>query len=229
MFPPIAEMPLQGQSGPNGQELVYAPGVFPPSQALLCGEDPQAAKPFPWYALKVRTGAEPRVKTALENKGYDIFLPTWLDCRRYSDRIKKVQAPLFSGYLFCRLDVLHRLPVLTTSWVDSIVGFGGEPSPIEEHEVAAIQQVVDAGASLTPWPYLRESERVRIQFGPFTGLEGFVLRADGKERLILSVHLLQRSIAVEIDRTHIRPLKTGTPFPVPARQRPYTRERGERQ
>ena len=166
----------------------------------------EQGRQFPWYALKVRTGAEPRVQTALKNKGYEVFLPTWLDCRRYSDRIKKVQAPLFAGYLFCRLDVEHRLPVLTTSWVDSIVGFGGEPCPIEEREVAAIQRVVEAGSSPTPWPYLREGEAVRIQFGPFTGLEGFVLRADGKERLIISVHLLQRSIAVEIDRTHIRPL-----------------------
>ena len=161
---------------------------------------------FPWYALKVRTGAEPRVKTALENKGYPVFLPTWLDCRRYSDRIKKVQAPLFSGYLFCRLNAQERLPVLTTPWVDSIVGVGGEPRAIEEQEIAAIQRVVDAGSSPVPWPYLREGESVRIQFGPFTGLEGFVLRADGKERLVLSVHLLQRSIAVEIDRTHIRPV-----------------------
>lgn len=161
---------------------------------------------FPWYALKVRAGAEPRVKTALENKGYDVFLPTWLDHRRYSDRIKKVEAPLFAGYLFCRLDVIHRLPVLTTSWVDSIVGFGGEPCPIDETEIAAIQRVVDSGSSLTPWPYLREGETVRIQFGPFTGLEGYVLRADGKKRLILSVHLLQRSIAVELDRTNVRPL-----------------------
>ena len=160
---------------------------------------------FPWYALKVRTGAEARVKTALETKDYHVFLPTWLDCRRYSDRIKKVQAPLFSGYLFCRLNVSDRLPVLTTPWVDSIVGVGGEPRAIEEREISAIQRAVDAGSSLVPWPYLREGESVRIQFGPFKGLEGFVLRADGKERLVLSVHLLQRSIAVEIDRTHVRP------------------------
>lgn len=161
---------------------------------------------FPWYALKVRTGAEPRVKTSLGHKGYDVFLPTWLDCRPYSDRVKKIQAPLFSGYLFCRLDIEHRLPVLTTSWVDSIVSFGGEPCPIEEREIAAIQRVVAAGSGPIPWPYLCNGDRVRVQFGPLAGIEGFVLRADGKERLILSLDLLQRSVAVEIDRSHIRPL-----------------------
>jgi len=161
---------------------------------------------FPWYALKVRTGAEPRVKTALENKGYNVFLPTWLDCRRYSDRIKKIQAPLFSGYLFCRLDVVNRLPILTTSYVDSIVSFGGEPCPIEDHEITAIQRAVEFGSSPTPWPYLSKGDRVRVQFGSLTGIEGIVLRADGKERLILSIDLLQRSVSVEIDRDHIRPL-----------------------
>lgn len=166
----------------------------------------ETGRPFPWYALRVRTSAEPRAKTALADKGYDVFLPTWLDCRRYSDRIRKIQAPLFPGYLFCRLDLLYRLPVLTTPWVQSIVSFGGEPCPIGESEIAAIQRLVEASSSLTPWPYLREGERVRVQFGPLVGIEGFVLSAGGKERLVLSVDLLQRSVAVEIDRSHVRPL-----------------------
>jgi transcription antitermination factor NusG len=165
----------------------------------------EKGKQLPWYALKVRTGMELRIKIAIENKGYDVFLPTWLACRRYSDRIKKVAVPLFSGYLFCRLNVSHRMPILTTSGVDSIVGFGGEPCSINDREVAAIRRAVEA-SSLTPWPYLREGETVRIQSGPLTGLEGFVLRAEGKDRLILSVHLLQRSVALEIDRASIRPV-----------------------
>ncbi len=161
---------------------------------------------LPWYALQVRTGAEQRLQATLENKGFNIFLPTWLDRRRYSDRIKQIQAPLFPGYLFCRMDILHRLPVLTTPGVDSILGFGSEPSPLEELEMAAMQRLAEPGASPIPWPYLREGDRVRVNQGPFTGIEGFVLRADGKDRLVLSLHLLQRSVAVEIDRIDIRPL-----------------------
>lgn len=166
----------------------------------------QPSPRFPWYALKVRTAMEPRVKIALENKDLPVFLPTWQDCRRYSDRIKRVCTPLFPGYLFCRVNLSKRLPVLTTPGVDSIVGFGGEPCPIEDREIDSIRQAVDSGSSATPWPYLRAGETVRIQFGPLTGLEGIVTRADGKERLILSIHLLQRSIALEIERTHVRPL-----------------------
>ena len=72
--------------------------------------------------------------------------------------------------------------------------------------IGAIQRVVEAGTAPIPWSYLSKGDRVQVQFGPLTGIEGFVLRADGKERLILSVDLLQRSVAVEIDRSHIRPL-----------------------
>jgi transcription antitermination factor NusG len=164
---------------------------------------------LPWYALKVRTGAEPRLKTTLQNKGYDVFLPTWLDCRRYSDRIKRVQASLFPGYLFCRIDISRRLPILTTTGVDFIVGCGGEPSPLDEGEISAIRRMVEANSGAIPWPYLHVGDRVRVQFGPFTGIEGFVRRADGKDRLILSLHLLQRSVAVEIDRSHVRPVAAG--------------------
>jgi transcription termination/antitermination protein NusG len=66
--------------------------------------------------------------------------------------------------------------------------------------------LAEPGASPIPWPYLREGDRVRVSQGPFTGIEGFVLRSDGKDRLVLSLHLLQRSVAVEIDRIDIRPL-----------------------
>jgi transcription antitermination factor NusG len=162
---------------------------------------------LPWYALKVRTGVERRLKTTLERKGCRVFLPTWLDCRRYSDRIKPIQAPLFPGYLFCRLDISYRLPILTTPGVGSILGSGSEPLPIDELEMAAIQRLAEPGSSPVPWPYLREGDRVRVQWGPLAGIDGFVLRADGKDRLILSLHLLQRSVAVQIDRLHIRPLE----------------------
>ena len=121
---------------------------------------------------------------------------------------------MFPGYLFCRMDIQHRLPVLTTPGVDSILGVGGAPSPLEELEMAAIQRLAEPGSSPVPWPYLREGDLVRVHHGPFIGIEGFVLRADGKDRLVLSLHLLQRSVAVEIDRIDIRPLTNRV---VPAR------------
>lgn len=165
----------------------------------------------PWYVLRVRTNSEATSKLVLERKGYAVFLPTYLDCRRYSDRIKKVPAPLFPGYLFCRFDSGRRVPVLTTVGVESIIGIGGLPQAIEESEIEAIRRAVSCGVSVEPWPHLSAGDRVRIEFGSMAGVTGILVKARGTDRLILSVSLLQRSVAVEIDRTWIRPAEPGIP------------------
>lgn len=161
---------------------------------------------MPWFALKVRLRNEGAVHRALTRKAYETFLPTYTDLRRYSDRIKKVDAPLFPGYLFCRIDPVQRLPVLTTAGVEYIVSLNGEPEPVPEHEVAAIERITRNGAAAKPWPYLQAGHRVRVECGAFAGLEGILTGERGDERLVISVTLLQRSVAVEIDRTWIRPL-----------------------
>lgn len=125
---------------------------------------------------------------------------------KYSDRMKKVDVPLFPGYVFCRMDVTERLPVLKTPGVHSILGFDGEPSPVPDQEMVAIQRVVGSGASVGPWPFLKVGDRVRVERGAFTGVEGILISERGCDRLILSVEMLQRSVAVEIDRSWIRPL-----------------------
>jgi transcription antitermination factor NusG len=170
-----------------------------------------SGNPTAWFALRVRNRAEELVGSALESKGYEVFAPTYLDCRKYAGRIKKVNAALFPGYLFCRFDVNNRLPLLTTNGVHHIVSLGGTPTPIDEAEVEAIRLVVRSECQAIPWPYLNTGHRARIENGPFAGLEGIVMTFKGSERLVLSVHLLQRSVAVEIDRSWIRPL--GVPGP----------------
>ena len=87
-----------------------------------------------------------------------------------------------------------------------LVGAGNQPSPIPDSEIAAIQRVVESGATAIPWPYLAAGQRIRIEFGALAGLEGLVAQVRGSDRLVLSVHLLQRSVCVEIDRSWIRPL-----------------------
>ncbi|HEY3840175.1 MAG TPA: transcription termination/antitermination NusG family protein, partial [Bryobacteraceae bacterium] len=156
--------------------------------------------PDPWYALQVRTGGEPTSKLLLERKGYPVFLPASLIARRYSDRIKKIEAPLFPGYLFCRLDAAFRLQILQTPGVQSIVGVGGNPAAIDEAEIEAIRVAVSSGSKTQPWDYLKSGDQVRIDFGSMSGLTGLLVRSQGTDRLILSVTLLQRSIAVEINR-----------------------------
>jgi transcription antitermination factor NusG len=161
---------------------------------------------FPWYALKVRASGELKVRQALEGKDYTVFLPTYIEGRKYSDRIKNVEAALFPGYLFARLDVNNRLPILQTPGVETIVSFGGEFEPVKEEEVGAIQRVITAGTKAIPWPYLKEGDKVRVQFGSMAGVEGLLVKVKGKDRLVLSVHILQRSISVEIDRAWVRPI-----------------------
>jgi len=208
-------MLIDGAGGPNNFKFAVGtsaiPGLNPENPGLLAFRDRATeietdARVFPWYALKVRTGGEARLGINLEQKGFEIFLPTWLEIRRYSDRLKKIQSPMFPGYLFCRLDVNRRQPVLTTTGVEKIVSFGGEPCAVPEKEIEAIQRALTAGKSVVPWPYLQTGDAVIVQFGPLTGVEGLVVRADGKDRIVLSVNLLQRSVAVQIDRDQIRPL-----------------------
>lgn len=166
---------------------------------------------FPWFAVNVRTRAEELVGSALGSKGYQVFVPTYLECRRYASCVKKVNAALFPGYLFCRLDLTHRLPLLQTSGVNHIVSMGGDFRPLEETEISAIRRVVDSKLPTLPWPYLTTGHRARIECGPFVGMEGIVTKFKGRERLVLSVDLLQRSVAVEIDRSWIRPMGAAGP------------------
>jgi transcription antitermination factor NusG len=160
---------------------------------------------LPWYALKVRTSGESKSQEVLVLKGFETFLPTYIDVRKYSDRLKKVSAALFPGYLFCRLDAEHRLPILSTPGVESIVGIAGVPHPLEEEEIAVIRRVIQ-DKTVVPWPYLKEGDRVRVQYGSLQGVEGTLIKVRGVSRLVISIHFLQRSISFEIDREWVRPM-----------------------
>jgi transcription antitermination factor NusG len=161
-----------------------------------------------WFAIRVRSKFERPVSAALSGKGYDEYLPLYRSRRTWSDRSKDLDLPLFPGYLFCRFDVEHRLPILTTPGIISIVGIGKIPVAISDQEVDAIQTMIRSGLHLQPWPHLAIGSRVVIEKGPLTGIEGVTLDIKKKYQLIVSVPLLQRSVAVEIDREWVRPLST---------------------
>ncbi len=160
----------------------------------------------PWFAVRVRSHGETLADAGLRAKNFETFLPTYRECRCYSDRIKKIDAPLFAGYVFCRLDPDAPLPVLTTQGVSYIVSAGRKPCPIEESEIEALQRAASSGCATKPWAYLREGQRVRVQRGAMSGVEGILLREKGADVLVLSIHLLQRSVSIEIDRSWVRPV-----------------------
>jgi transcription antitermination factor NusG len=175
-------------------------------------EQPQnrTATGFPWYAIRVRSNCEQTASTVLHAKGYEQFLPSYRSRRRWSDRVKELDLPLFPGYVFCRLNVRDRLlPILTTPGVVAIVGSGKTPLPIADNEIEAVRAILRSGLAAQPWPFLGVGAGVFIEAGPLAGLEGIVTNTDKVCRLVVSVSLLQRSVAVEIDRDWVRPALCG--------------------
>lgn len=165
---------------------------------------------FSWFALQVRTRHEVGVAGFLEAKGYELFLPLVTSKRQWSDRTKKVENPLFPGYLFCRFDPQQRLPILKTPGVIQIVGYNRNPVPVEESEISGIQALVASGLPSQPWPFLTVGQCVRIETGPLRGYEGLLVDFKGNQRLVLSIRLLHRSVAVEIDSEAVNAVRSST-------------------
>lgn len=163
-------------------------------------------KAYPWFALRVRSNHERVAATHLRGKGYEEFAPSYKTERQWSDRRKTTEQFLFPGYVFCRLDPDDRLPVLTIPGVVSLVGFGQGPSPIPEDEIECVRKMVTSGLLVTPWPFLKVGQTVLIERGPLAGVQGILLEVKGTWRLVVSIHLLQRSVAAQVDRDWVRPL-----------------------
>jgi len=162
-------------------------------------------KALPWFALQVRSQRENFVADQLSGKGYELFLPLYSCRKRWSDRIKNVQLPLFPGYLFCRFDPYNRLPILKTPWLLRIVGFNHIPSPVDDEELDSVRALVASGAAAQQWPFVGVGEKVRIESGPLRGVTGILTQIKGNHKLIVSITLLQRSVAVEVDSALVTP------------------------
>jgi transcription antitermination factor NusG len=157
-----------------------------------------------WYALKVRARAEHSTSEFLSSRGLEVFCPTYPERKLYSDRVKVSQSALFPGYLFCRLDWSDRLLALSAPNVEYIVGFGSKPAAVPSSEMQAIQAVVMSGAACCPHPFLRVGQKVRLHSGPLANLEGILVSNRGNHRLVISVDLLQRSVAAEVDEALVQ-------------------------
>jgi len=159
-----------------------------------------------WFAVQVRTRWESSAALLLSGKGYETLLPTYTVKKSWNGRMKQVNAPLFPGYVFCQFDTQKRLPILVTPGVISVVSQGKVPLPVDEAEIAAIRTLVSSGVPVEPWPFLEIGQKVRIESDALQGLEGILVQFKGNHRVVLSVSLLRRSVALEIDRASVRPL-----------------------
>jgi transcription antitermination factor NusG len=140
----------------------------------------------------------------LRAKGLESFVPLYQARRQWSDRVQSVDLPLFPGYVFCRFCYSSRLPVLNTPGVTSVVGFSDGPSPVADEEISHIRAIQASGLPAQPWPYVRVGQQARIERGSLAGLEGVLIREKDSLRVVVSVELLRRAVAVEIDRDMIR-------------------------
>lgn len=160
-----------------------------------------------WYALQVRPRFEKVVARNLRAKGFDEFLPLFRRRRQWSDRMKVIELPLFPGYVFSRFDIDDRLPILLVPGVRAVVAAGRSAAPVDEREIEGLRSVVTSGLDYQPWPFVRAGEPVLVENGALAGVEGIVKTVKNEDRLIISISLLRRSVAVEIDRENVKPLR----------------------
>ncbi len=165
-----------------------------------------------WYALSTRHQHEKASADLLAKKGFETFLPLYSTTHRWKDRNKVLSLPLYPCYVFLRGGFDRRLQILTTPGVLGVVGFGGRPGIIPDAEVEAIRQVVSSRLRAEPCPFLKCGDWVRVKNGPLEGIEGILLRKKNVCRLVLSVELLQQSVAVEVDACMVEPARKHNPL-----------------
>jgi len=160
-----------------------------------------------WYAAQTCANHEKRVQEQLHQRAVDAYLPVYASVRRWKDRRVSLDLPLFPGYVFVRLALRDRLPVLQTPSLVRLVGFGGQPAPLPDQEIEALRHGLTRELRIEPHPFLKVGHRVRVRSGPFQGLEGILVRKKNISRFVISLDLIMRSVATEIDPAELESLR----------------------
>jgi len=177
---------------------------------------PKGAESPAWFALYTRHQHEKAVAQSLANKGIEVFLPLYNSARRWKDRVKQLSLPLFPNYVFVFAPLDCRGAVVRTPGVYDFVRQGGWPAPISAGEISAVRQAVEKGLSVEPHPFLKTGDRIRLRSGPLEGIEGILIRKKNFYRLVVSVLLLERSVAVEADAADVERVTERRPQVEPA-------------
>jgi transcription antitermination factor NusG len=152
-----------------------------------------------WYALCTCPRHEKRIAEEMRRRDWACFLPLYHSVRQWKDRRKKLEMVLFPGYVFVRLELANKLRVLQLPGALRLVSFNGQPAPLPASEMESLQNRLADGSKIEPHPYLRRGRRVRIRRGPLEGLEGIVVRRKDSCRVVFSIDVIMRSVAVEVD------------------------------
>ena len=168
--------------------------------------DIETCEDQPWWALYTRHQHEKTVAEMLTTKGFEVFLPLYDSMRRWKDRKKMLSLPLFPCYVFVRGSLERKLQVVTTPGVHMILYRGEQLAVIPQTEIEAIRAAVEGDFRVEPHPFLKCGDRVRVIRGSLAGVEGILTRKKNLFRLVLSVHMLAQSVAVEIDASDVEPM-----------------------
>src|SRR5579872_2904391 len=158
-----------------------------------------------WYALYTCARHEKRIAEQIERRSLPCFFPLYRSMRRWADRRKELQLPLFPGYVFVRLGLQRKLNVLQIPGVVHIVSFDGRPAEVPVEEIDRWRTRLSGAAGIEPHPYLQKGRRVRVRRGAMQGLEGIVTRRKGHCRVVFSIDLIQRSVAIELEEEDLEP------------------------
>jgi transcription antitermination factor NusG len=167
---------------------------------------PEARAGLNWYALYTCSRHEKSVAYQIEQRSISCFLPLYRSVRRWKDRRKAVELALFPGYVFVHLALADRFRVLGLPSVVRLVSFNGQPAVLPEAEIEQLRQRLSHGSCMEPHPYLRVGRRVRVCAGPMQGLEGIIVRRKDRCRVVFSLDLIMRSVAVEVDESDVEPV-----------------------
>jgi transcription antitermination factor NusG len=162
-----------------------------------------------WYALHTRARHEKMVATRLQEQGFAIFLPTVIEVHRWSDRRKKIEAPLFSCYVFAKLNPAnpeHRLHLYRLSAVFGVVGVRGDWVAIPDEQIDAVRLLLKEEVPWAVHPFLKIGQRIRVRGGSMDGVEGVLLSRNGDRTLVISIDAIQRSLAVRVEGYDIEPV-----------------------
>jgi transcriptional antiterminator NusG len=162
-----------------------------------------------WYAVRVKSNCEYVTYTSLLHRDYELFLPTYRPSKASQSAADK-RVPLFPGYLFCKIRITERLPILMLPGVVHFVGLGKTPTPIDNGEIESLRVLVDSAVSVNLTEYFSVGQKIRITRGPLAGAVGFV-SGTRRNRLVVSITLLQRSVTAELDPEWVDAAGSGEP------------------
>jgi transcription antitermination factor NusG len=160
-----------------------------------------------WYAAYTSANHEKRVAEQMGVRKVENFLPLYASVRRWKNRRVTLECPLFRGYVFVRLALQDKLRVQTIPGVARLVGFGQTPTALPDEEIEALRISLASGLRAEPHPLLTVGRHVRVTNGPMAGLQGILRRRKSNARLVVSVELIQRAMAVEIDEADVEPVE----------------------